>query len=570
MSAIVFYVIPGLLGRTYDLKNETVGPDIFRAEDTANSRKIERYMTTSEYKVVSELSEATDFLDVSGKLALKLKTGAINIEGTGNYLKESKDFNNKVDLLIKVHYETVIETLPTTIKPIADWQEILKGSGWTHYIRSIKYGGDLIASVRFTAKNAADKQVIKAHVQGGLSSKSGSFSIGLQGNLEKIQSQIGDSATMDINYYATVPLLDVPRDIKGLVELVEKFPKQTNETNGNRGVPLSMEVFSLEALQKDTRTYWQTLALADQMVMLDDYLNDIRQAQQRLSDWLKTVPPTLPQEQNDKIGEFSSNLDQLERIFGSTIANLNISAQASADQFQPAFDAYIGDREEALPNMYVREVSRLKKDVMENTPSIDVDFGGAHFNYWGSKSCPSKTEEVFSGLMSTTDLSTHGVGGAMQFTCMPEEKQFPDVTVKDQEVFEEIPRIQPVAFVSKKVDAEGATTFVPCSICRVPGKTVSTTLIGTTDCPSEWRELYQGTLISTDYQSNQGELVCLDTSKASHDVPKHMEELTVVTEVSPKCGPFPCAGGLSEQTAIPCVVCSNTKRSVSRVDMLRF
>ncbi|GBM18581.1 hypothetical protein AVEN_93285-1, partial [Araneus ventricosus] len=78
--------------------------------------------------------------------------------------------------------------------------------------------------------------------------------------LEKVREKIGDTANMDINYYATVPLgNEIPRTLDGLVQLVQDFPEQAKAVNEGYGVPLIMEVFSLEALDKNIRTYWQTL-----------------------------------------------------------------------------------------------------------------------------------------------------------------------------------------------------------------------------------------------------------------------------------------------------------------------
>ncbi|CAL1295395.1 unnamed protein product [Larinioides sclopetarius] len=565
MSSVVFYIIPALLGRAYDMKNDTVGPDIFRVEDTKNARVIPKYMTTCEYKVVSELSEATDFLDVSGKLSLKLKSGNINLEGTGNYLKETKSFRNKVDLLVKVHYETIIKTLPSEIKPMSEWPDMVKNTGMTHYIRSITYGGDLIASLRFTTKNEEDKETIKGTIAGELNSESGSFGGGLKGGLEKVREKIGDTANLDINYYATVPLgNEVPRTLDGLVELVQKFPEDAKAVNDGYGVPLTMEIFSLEGLDKNVRTYWQTLALKDEMDVLDEEYSDVRNAKQRLSDWMQTMPPNLPKEQNDKIGEFATKLDKIDRIFGEVIANLNLSAEATGDQFKPAFEAYQGDREVSIPNLYVKDLSKLKKEVLDGTPSIEADFGGSHYTHWGTDQCPSETKLVFGGVMSTTDRSSIG---SSQYTCLPKDKQFPSGE-KSSEDIEDYPQVQQVAFVSRKQGADQKKKTIKCASCRVPGKSTTTMLTAKTECPSGWKKQYQGVLISTDYQQVRGELVCVDTSQSFEEVSINSEELTVVTEVSPKCGNYPCEGGVKETTALSCVVCSITKKSDSVADFL--
>lgn len=565
MSSIVFYVIPALLGRAYNLKNDTVGADLFKVEDTKNAKVIEKYMTTSEYKVVSELSEATDFLDVGGKLSLKLKSGNINLEGTGSYLKETKSFKNKVDLLVKVHYETIVKTLPWEVKPMPDWATAVKDSGMTHYVRSITYGGDLVASVRFTTKNDEDKETIKGTIEGELNSGSGSFGGGLKGGLEKVREKIGDTANMDINYYATVPLgNEIARTLDGLVQLVQQFPEQTKAVNDGYGVPLSMEVFSLEGLDKNTRTYYQTLALEDQMTICEEQISDIRNAKQRLADWLKSIPPNLPKEQNDKIGEFATKLDSIDRVFSEVIANLDLSANATGDQFKPAFAAYQGDREEAIPNMYVKDLSKLKKEVLDGTPSLEADYGGSHYTHWGAGECPSETKLVFSGIMSTTDRNSIG---SSQYTCLPEKQQYPKGGSGNEEI-EDFPQVRQVAFATRKSGADQKKKTIKCASCRVPGKSTTTMLTAQTDCPSGWKKQYQGTLISTDYQQVRGELICLDTTQTFEGVPQDSDDLTVVTEVSPKCGSYPCSGGVSEKTAMPCVVCSITKKTDGVADYL--
>ncbi|GFR17536.1 uncharacterized protein TNCT_77521 [Trichonephila clavata] len=567
MSSIVYYVIPALLGRAYDLKNDSIGPDLFKVEATKNAKVIERYMTTSEYRVVEELTEANDFLDVSGKLSLKLKTGSANLEGSGSYLRETKSLNNKVDLLVKCRYETVTLTLPTTIKPIPNWEALIKDTPMTHYVRSIKYGGELVASVRFTAKNTADKEVIKAEVQGELNSGSGSFGGGLKGGLEKIREKIGDSAYMDINYYATVPLGDdIPRTIEGLTSLVEKFPEETKKVNEGRGVPLSIEVFSLEGLNRDRKAYYQTLAFGDQLAMIDEYFRDVRAAKQGLADFLRPIPPVSPAEVLKKVGEFQSKLEHIDRVFCQTIADLDLSPEAKADQFKPAFDAYFEGQEDAIPGMYVKKLYKIKQEFLDGTKAFETDFGGSHYTYWGSESCPGSAKHVYNGTVSATDRDSIG---SSEYTCLPTNREYPSDKTGEDEI-EDYPQVQPVAFVSRKNGSEKKQKLVKCASCRVPGKSTTTMLVGTTSCPSKWNVQYKGILTSTDYEQVRGQLICLDTSKSFVDAPANAQSMTLITEVSPKCGSYPCSNGVSETTALPCVVCSITKKSDTKADFLRM
>ncbi|GIY44866.1 uncharacterized protein CEXT_619341, partial [Caerostris extrusa] len=169
-----------LLGRTYDIKTDSPGIDIFPQSAIDGASVIKRHYTDSQYRMVSDTQEARDFLGVTGDLSLKIKTGRIQIEGLGNYLRETYSRSKVVEILVKVHYETETLTLPSSATPRANWQNLDRRNTGTHYVRSITYGGDLVASLRFTAKNSADREKIRAAVQANLQADSGSFGLGIE------------------------------------------------------------------------------------------------------------------------------------------------------------------------------------------------------------------------------------------------------------------------------------------------------------------------------------------------------------------------------------------------------
>ena len=57
--------------------------------------------------MVENAQEMKDFLDVSGKLSLKIKSGIVDVSGEGRYLKDSSFKSNGLEILIKLHFETV-------------------------------------------------------------------------------------------------------------------------------------------------------------------------------------------------------------------------------------------------------------------------------------------------------------------------------------------------------------------------------------------------------------------------------------------------------------------------------
>lgn len=68
------------------------------------------------------------------------------------------------------------------------------------------------------------------------------------GKLEKLQSSLKDKASMEISYYATVPLKGVPNTIDGLRSLVKDFDQHVKEVNNGRGVPIRVELMELSSL----------------------------------------------------------------------------------------------------------------------------------------------------------------------------------------------------------------------------------------------------------------------------------------------------------------------------------
>ncbi|KFM78321.1 hypothetical protein X975_22811, partial [Stegodyphus mimosarum] len=364
MTAIWYYVLPMLLGRTYDMKTDSPGVDIFPQAEIDNATIIRRQFTDSQYRMVSDNQEARDFLGVSGELSLKIKTGKIQIEGLGNYMRETYSRSQSVEILVKVHYETETLTLPSTAQPRVGWRTLDQRDVGTHYVRSITYGGDLVASLRFTAKNAADREKIRAAVQTNLQADTGSFGLGIEGNFSRLQEDLKDLASLEINYYATVPLKGVPNTMESLMELVEDFPKQTQLVNNGIGVPLSMELFPLSALDADVPRYLETKALVDLLDSLESQFDDIRATKKAFQEWLLNVPPVLTQEMEDEIGEFNDKLEKISFVFYKVLGNLNLAEDASVEQFKEAFDAYKGEGG-SLPDKYYRKFLVLRHKIIQ-------------------------------------------------------------------------------------------------------------------------------------------------------------------------------------------------------------
>ena len=77
-----------------------------------------------------------------------MKSGVLKIGASGDYLRDIQRRDNYVEILVKSTYETFTETLHGSTEPIEDWDLLSPNYLGTHFVRSITYGGILLASLR--------------------------------------------------------------------------------------------------------------------------------------------------------------------------------------------------------------------------------------------------------------------------------------------------------------------------------------------------------------------------------------------------------------------------------------
>ncbi len=98
---------PMLLGRTFDYSKSIVGNDIYPEEVRKNPLETNHYETKVTYEVVRSAKERRDVLDISGHLSVQVMSGIVDFKGSGEYLKESFDAGNNVEVVAKIAVLTV-------------------------------------------------------------------------------------------------------------------------------------------------------------------------------------------------------------------------------------------------------------------------------------------------------------------------------------------------------------------------------------------------------------------------------------------------------------------------------
>ncbi|GBO24537.1 hypothetical protein AVEN_42271-1, partial [Araneus ventricosus] len=299
-STVMMYVLPMMLGQTYDLGKDRPGLQIYPTNVNETATVIEQYFADTQYRLVEDTSQVKDFLDVSGKLSLKIKSGLIDVSGEGSYAKKISSSDNTVQILIKVHFETVTYSIPSHVKPLDDWPQFNQDFLGTHYMRSCTMGGDLVASIEIKAENKFDMERIKGALNAGIATKGGAFEGSIAAKLEKLRNETQDSSSMEINYWATVPLEGVIYTTQGLLDLVREFPNHVKKINNGLGNPLRMELFPLKSLQSDFKEYLENGAIGEKLEEMDYQLDDILATLKAIAIFVSGLPPEVSREVKEK------------------------------------------------------------------------------------------------------------------------------------------------------------------------------------------------------------------------------------------------------------------------------
>ncbi|XP_054715590.1 uncharacterized protein LOC129225067 [Uloborus diversus] len=245
MTQMIPYILPLLLGRTFDLDKMQVGIDIFPKSVISNPTVIQNPGTRNRYKIVDNTIAARDLLDVEGAFSLNVKAGVFKAGASGQYLADTYNKENTVEIAITSTYETVTEQIPADAKPFPLWSQFGDALG-THFVRSITYGGELVASVRLSSNNTRDRQKIKAAFEIGGRLEIFDLGVEVEGGYEKELTKSVESTQIKI--YSSVPLSKAPNDMETLKETLDVFPEDLKIFNDGKGVPLKMELWPLELL----------------------------------------------------------------------------------------------------------------------------------------------------------------------------------------------------------------------------------------------------------------------------------------------------------------------------------
>ncbi|XP_046561313.1 uncharacterized protein LOC124270312 isoform X2 [Haliotis rubra] len=334
MSETVFYQ-PGMsLGRTFDLRTYGNGLDIFPEDLVDNPKIIESHYNTVKYRVIKNSQDINNILELSGEVALKIKAGILNVEGMASYVKEDKIKDECTEIFVRVHVETLTETL-RDLTPRRAWGEHLIGS---HFIRSITYGGDLLVRIRIRGSDRAKIEDVEAKLKGNI----GPFKLPeAKLTLDKRHKDIRDDIETEIEYLSTSVDCEMPRDVEELMRVLNSFKWEVLKINNGKGVPCKCELLPLSVLDSTIPTQTKDKSLDMLLVQVDEKFDDLRFAKKHLERFVENPSLEMTETLSKEYEELEGRIDDVLDEFHHVISRLDMTLSGDGpSQFTHILSVY--------------------------------------------------------------------------------------------------------------------------------------------------------------------------------------------------------------------------------------
>ncbi|XP_046370546.2 uncharacterized protein LOC124121425 isoform X2 [Haliotis rufescens] len=365
---------PGMtLGREYDLKTYSSGLDLFTDESMSKVEKIDRHRNIAHYSVIQKAQDVHDMLNVSGELSLKVKANLVMVGGTGSYLKECRTDDNTLEIIAVANVETGTETMKET-KLKSGIKRKLKG---THFFRSITYGGELLVRIRIKNSNKKQLNDIHADLKGKLSFK-GMVDAGAKAKFKQLENDLSSSSEINIDYFSTTPTSYMPRDVDGMLQVLDDFKREVMEQNDGKGCPCRCELVPLKTLSSNLPDMLKDKGLEVLLEQLEANFDDLLAAKAMLDSFLGDVDVELTESQEEEASAIEQRLVEVLRVYLKVVAELDLTKKKrrQSEPIEKAFKEYDSEKKVGGFRKEVSKfISKLKSPKESVTPVADLPDG---------------------------------------------------------------------------------------------------------------------------------------------------------------------------------------------------
>nr|QNH72451.1 toxin candidate TRINITY_DN19977_c1_g2_i1.p1 [Ceriantheomorphe brasiliensis] len=333
---------------------------------------IKHQRTNFLYKIVSSSQEKRDLLDISGSLSLKIKAlGGIDISASGSYLKDKGKGNKFVEMLVVVKIEKETRTLTAESEKQSGYIDLVKksaSSGNYHYVRSVTFGGELIASLKFTSRDNKDIEDIQA--KASVDVKSTAVDVSVSGTFKKLAKSLAKVSNFEATIYQTggsAP--EITDSIDSLNSRLAKFISDMNDDANY--APIRASLLPIQHLVPTDKVISGIQFILDRRLQaassrFEYYFDDVQQAVSIARD----VEDSLSFRNVEQENEFESinvELQDLSMLFTKTIREISLnegsSSRQNLERFEAAIKRYNDGISGHLPGKYLRAMRNLRDKI---------------------------------------------------------------------------------------------------------------------------------------------------------------------------------------------------------------
>ncbi|KAL3880767.1 hypothetical protein ACJMK2_032982 [Sinanodonta woodiana] len=326
MTEIIPFKFGMILGRTVNIQNNSIGLDIFSELTTTT---IECPSKTISCEAIQSSADVNNVLDISSDMSLKIKAGHLNMEGIGTYIKEER-VDNTLEIMLRAHVKTMSETL-TNSQPKNGW----KSRGVTHYIRSIVYGGDLVARICTKSTDPRIIEVIKGNVKAAFLTDGQ-----ISSNTEVRRNRNTHLSEMNISYYSTTLEGEIPTDLGGLLKALMQFTSEVKKINGGKGSPLMCELVPLNQLDSSIPVISNIRGIMTKLGPFEEKYDDTRDAEKMLKKFEEDNLASFTDKQNERCMNIQQRIGRVLEHFTDFIANMDLTQTKTASKLEHAANVY--------------------------------------------------------------------------------------------------------------------------------------------------------------------------------------------------------------------------------------
>ncbi|XP_063443021.1 short-chain collagen C4-like [Mytilus trossulus] len=191
-----------------------------------------------------------------------------------------------------------------------------------------------------------------------------------------------------------------------------------------------------------------------------------------------------------------------------------------------------------------------KADCPETHSHQDI---GVTYVRWGKKTCPEKSDIVYTGQVGGNYYGNKG--GGSNYLCLPSDPENGEAySYANDELYGAEYEID------SKTKTSGLPTSlydkeVPCSVCRRKGKVSVLMIPGRKSCYNGWHSEYNGFLMSEHKTYNNKDFICMDGHAKPFDSRSSGENGALLYPVRAKCGSLRCPP-YKDNTEVLCTVCT--------------